>query len=69
MLHKMAKLSKMRESMRAGSQLLIAEIENNPDSDHALQCLRMIAECRNLENDLSHFATTLLASQEPAGTG
>jgi hypothetical protein len=68
MVQRLAWLSKMKASLRVSSEELLAELDRSPDDKHALVCLRTIADCRNLEHDISALANAMLKSQEPKGS-
>ena len=64
-----ATLSKMRERLRASSDALAAKVDQNPDDPHALQYLRLAADCANLERDVDLLNLLLLEVENPDGTG
>ena len=69
MLDRLATLSKIRERLRASSEALAAKVDENPGDPHALQSLRLAADCANLERDVDLLTKLLLAEEEPDGTG
>jgi hypothetical protein len=64
-----ATLSKMRERLRASSEALAAKVDDNPDDPHALQYLRLAADCVNLERDVDLLTLLILEAETPDGTG
>jgi hypothetical protein len=69
MPQRLATLSKMRERLRASSEALAAKVDENPDDPHALQYLRLAADCANLERDVDLLTQLLLEVARPDGTG
>ena len=65
---RLATLAKMQERLRASSEALAAKVDDNPDDPHALQYLRLAADCANLERDVDQLSKLLLATEEPDGT-
>ena len=66
---RLATLSKMQERLRANSEALAAQVDENPDDPHALQYLRLAADCANLERDVDLLTLLLLEAETPDGTG
>jgi hypothetical protein len=64
----LATLSKMQERLRTSSEALAAKVDENPDDPHALQYLRLAADCANLERDADLLSKLLLYAEEPDGT-
>jgi hypothetical protein len=64
-----ATLSKMREGLRTSSEALAAKVDQDPDDPHALQYLRLAADCANLERDVDLLTLLLLEAEKPDGTG
>ena len=62
-------LSNMQERLRASSEALAAKVDENPDDPHALQYLRLAADCANLERDVDLLTLLLLEAEKPDGTG
>ncbi len=52
MPQRLATLSEMRGRLRENSEALAAKVDENPDDPHALQYLRLAADCANLERDV-----------------
>jgi hypothetical protein len=67
MLLELAKLSKLQAILRVNSEELMAEVERNSDSSHALQCISLVAQCQKLERDVQLLAKAMLEAQEPQG--
>ena len=65
----LATLSKMWGRLRASSEALAAKVDENPDDPHALQYLRLAADCANLERDVDLLTQLLLEAEKPDGTG
>ena len=61
-------LSKIRKRLRASSEALAAQVDENPDDPHALKHLRLAADCANLELDIDLLTKLLLEEEEPDGT-
>jgi hypothetical protein len=69
MPQRLATLSEMRGRLRASSEALAAKVDENPDDPHALQYLRLAADCANLERDVDLLTQLLLEVATPDGTG
>jgi hypothetical protein len=69
MPQRLATLSEMRGRLRASCEALAAKVDENPDDPHALQYLRLAADCANLERDVDLLTQLLLEVARPDGTG
>ena len=65
----LATLSRMQGRLRANSEALTAQVDENPDDPQALQYLRLAADCANLERDVDLLTKLLLETEKPDGTG
>lgn len=65
----LATLSKMWGRLRASFEVLAAKVDENPDDPHALQYLRLAADCANLEREVDLLTQLLLEAEKPDGTG
>jgi len=59
----------MQQRLRTSSEALAAKVDENPDDPHALQYLRLAADCANLERDVDLLSKLVLETEEPDGTG
>ena len=64
----LGKVTKLRQSLQAEAEMLVAQAERDPDAPTALEYLRLAMEYKSIERELSRLVEKLLDSQKPQGS-